>query len=67
MAPEDYDLAVILRIAKDLVKLNGKSIQMPDVQGTKVRMEGIVEKRSIDREVYRSRGVAERRGTLQLG
>ena len=44
----------IRRIPQDFVKVDGKSIQMTNMERTKIRMEGVVEECIVNREIYRS-------------
>jgi hypothetical protein len=41
----------MLRVAKDIMQLHGKAIQMSDVQRAEVCMERIVQQAAIDGEV----------------
>ena len=48
----DYDaVALVRRVAKDLVQHHGKPVQMPDVQRSEVVVERVVEERVFDVEV----------------
>lgn len=41
-APEHHPPTLIFRVTQDIMKLNGEAVQMPDMQRTKVMVEGIV-------------------------
>ena len=53
MAPEDYGTVLILLGAEDIVELDGKAVQMANVQRAKVMMEGIVQEDVVNGEVAR--------------
>jgi len=42
LAPENYRLVLVLGRTKDIMELNGKPVQVSNVQWSKVMMEGIV-------------------------
>jgi len=42
MAPENQCSTLILRISKDFMKLNRKSVEVTDMERAKVGVEGVV-------------------------
>jgi hypothetical protein len=51
MTPEHDCAVLVVRVSKDFVKLDGETVQMADVQWSKVGVERIVEQAAVDREV----------------
>jgi hypothetical protein len=66
LTPEYDRLVLVLGISKDIMKINSKSIKMPNVQGSEIMMECIIEKGVIDAEVVRraSALVRDDRGSI---
>jgi hypothetical protein len=50
-APEDDGAFLVGRIAQDLVQLDSEAVEVANVQGAKVAVEGVVEQRLVDAEV----------------
>lgn len=53
MTPEHDCAILIVWVSKDFVKLDGETVQMADVQWTKVGVKGIVKQAAVDGEVER--------------
>lgn len=53
LAPEHNGSIVIFWVAKDFVKMDCESIEMTDMEGPEVGVEGIVEQAVIDGKVHR--------------
>jgi hypothetical protein len=50
-APEDDGAFLVGRIAQNLVQLDSEAVEVANVQGAKVAVEGVVEQRLVDAEV----------------
>lgn len=51
VTPEYHGSVLVVGVSKHFVKLNGKAVQMTDVERAKVGVEGIVEQGVVDGEV----------------
>ena len=52
-APEDYCSLLIRWVAKNLVQLDSKAIQVANVERAEVAMESVVQQGLVDAEVHR--------------